>query len=221
MNIPDALLPSAWYWAANVLMAALALWIVRTAPWRRLKDNAQNHVWLGTCVSLMVLWSIHPGVLRGLDFHLLGATAFTLMFGPQLAILGLAVVVSVLVVMGRMPLEAYSMNVLMLAVLPVAVSHGVLRVVEGTMPRNFFIYIFVVAFFGAALAMASSGSATVGLLSAFGAPPLALLAEQFLPYTLLLAFAEATVTGMVITLLVVYRPRWVGTFDDARYLSKP
>ena len=28
----------------------------------------------------------------------------------------------------------------------------------------------------------------------------------------------ATASGMVMTLLVVYRPRWVATFDDARYL---
>jgi uncharacterized membrane protein len=221
MNIPDALLPSVWYWAAHVLMAGVAGWIILTAPWKRLKDNAQSHAWLGTCVSLMVLWSIHSGLLRGLDFHLLGATAFALMFGPQLAILGLSVVVSMLVVTGRVPLEAFSVNVLFLAVLPVAVSHGILRVVEGALPRNFFIYIFVTAFFGAALAMAASGTTAIGLVATFGAPPLALLAEQFLPYCLLLAFAEATLTGMVITLLVVYRPQWVGTFDDARYLSRP
>ena len=220
MNIPDALMPSIWYWVAHVLMAGVAGWITLTAPWRRLKDDAQSHVWLGTCVSLMVLWSIHSGLPRGLDFHLLGATAFTLMFGPQLAILGLSVVVSMLVVTGRLPIEAFSVNVLFLAVLPVTVSHGILRAVEGTLPRNFFIYIFVTAFFGAALAMAASGSTAIGLVAAFGAPPLALLAEQFMPYCLLLAFAEATLTGMVITLLVVYRPQWVGTFDDARYLSR-
>jgi uncharacterized membrane protein len=218
MHIPEALLPPLWYWAAHLLMACLAAWILLTAPWRRLADNAQSHVWLGTCVGLMVLWSIHPGPLRGLDFHLLGATAFTLMFGPQLAILGLSVVIGSRVVMGDLPFEAFSVNALLLAGLPVALSHGILRLVEAALPRNFFIYIFVTAFFGAALVMAASGGIAVGLLAAYGPPPLALLAEQFLPYCLLLAFAEATLTGMIITLLVVYRPRWVGTFDDARYL---
>jgi uncharacterized membrane protein len=220
MNISEDLLPSVWYWIAHVLMAGVAVWIVRTAPWRRLKDNAQSHVWLGTCVSLMVLWNIHAAVLHGLDFHFLGATAFTLMFGPQLAILGLSVVVATRVATGQLPPEAFSVNVLLLAVLPVTLSHGILRIVERTLPRNFFIYIFMTAFFGAALTMAASGSAAIGLIAAFGAPALAFMAEQFLPYCLLLAFAEATLTGMVITLLVVYRPRWVGTFEDARYLSR-
>ena len=34
----------------------------------------------------------------------------------------------------------------------------------------------------------------------------------------LLAFAEAWLTGALITLMVVYLPHWVGTFDDRRYL---
>jgi uncharacterized membrane protein len=42
--------------------------------------------------------------------------------------------------------------------------------------------------------------------------------EQLLPLLINLAFGEATVTGMVITLLVVYRPTWVATYEEARYL---
>jgi uncharacterized membrane protein len=33
-----------------------------------------------------------------------------------------------------------------------------------------------------------------------------------------LGVGVATLTGMLITLLVVYRPSWVATFDDRRYL---
>jgi uncharacterized membrane protein len=39
-----------------------------------------------------------------------------------------------------------------------------------------------------------------------------------------LAFGEATLTGMVLMLMVVYRPHWVATFDDAlhqRALIRP
>ena len=32
-----------------------------------------------------------------------------------------------------------------------------------------------------------------------------------------LALGEATLTGIALTLAVVYRPQWVATFDDARY----
>ncbi len=33
-------------------------------------------------------------------------------------------------------------------------------------------------------------------------------------------FGEAMLTGMALTLAVVYRPGWVATFDDAFYLAR-
>jgi len=39
------------------------------------------------------------------------------------------------------------------------------------------------------------------------------------PFLIYLAFGEGTLTGMILTLLVVYRPEWVATFDDRRYLT--
>lgn len=220
MNFGAGVVPQVWYWLAHALFAAIALGAAARAPWSRLASNAQSHLWLGSCVALTVVWSIHPSLLRGVDFHLLGATALTLMFGPQLAILCLSLVIAASAFAGHLPWEAFSVNALLLAVFPVAVSHLTLRLAERLLPRNFFIYVFVVAFFGAALAMSASGLATAGLVAVFGAPDTAHMAEQFLPYCFLLGFAEATLTGMVITLMVVYRPHWVGTFDDAHYLQR-
>jgi len=51
-----------------------------------------------------------------------------------------------------------------------------------------------------------------------GGQPATVIFGQYFPYFVYLAFGEATVTGMLTTLLVVYRPGWVATFDDARYL---
>jgi uncharacterized membrane protein len=38
------------------------------------------------------------------------------------------------------------------------------------------------------------------------------------PFYLLLGFSEAWLNGAAITLMVVYYPHWVGSFDDRRYL---
>jgi uncharacterized membrane protein len=46
------------------------------------------------------------------------------------------------------------------------------------------------------------------------------LAADYLPWFALMAWAEAFTTGAAITLMVVYRPAWVATFDDARYLRR-
>jgi uncharacterized membrane protein len=34
----------------------------------------------------------------------------------------------------------------------------------------------------------------------------------------LLGFAEAWLNGAMVTIMVVYLPHWVGSFDDRRYL---
>jgi uncharacterized membrane protein len=220
VNISAALLPPIWYLLAHALLIAAAVAFVLRAPWRKLADSAFSHLWLGACVSLLVLWSIRSPVIGGLEFHFLGATAVTLMFGPGLAVACLVLVMIGRLLMGQIDPAAFSMDVLLLAVLPVALSHATLRLSQRLLPPNLFIYIFAAAFFGAGIAMLGSGGATVGLHAIFGTPGEAMMAELFLPYCLLLGFAEATLTGMIVTLLVVYRPTWVGTFDDARYLLR-
>jgi len=56
------------------------------------------------------------------------------------------------------------------------------------------------------------------LLALAGAYPWDYLINDYFPYFLLLGFSEAWISGVVITLFVVYRPNWVLTFDDSRYL---
>jgi uncharacterized membrane protein len=46
------------------------------------------------------------------------------------------------------------------------------------------------------------------------------LFSDYFPYFALLGFAEAWLNGAAITLMVVYYPQWVGSFDDRRYLFK-
>jgi hypothetical protein len=64
------------------------------------------------------------------------------------------------------------------------------------------------------------GGVAAAFVLAFGAGlPAPLVFGEYVPYLLYLAFGEATLTGMALTLMVVYRPQWVATFDDARYLD--
>ena len=85
-------------------------------------------------------------------------------------------------------------------------------------PITFLSIIFVNAFIGAAVAMAATGLATTGLFAWSGAYSADYLTSNYLPYYLLMGWSEALLTGMLATLLVVYKPQWVATFDDARYI---
>jgi len=219
MNLPDNLLPLSWYWFAHVLFALVLGGAVYAAPWRRLKDNEQLHLWLGTCVGLMLVWCyLKTGIKPGLNFHVLGATLFTLMFGPYLAIVGLSMVLLGVTFFGFSGWESFSANALLMGALPVSVSYSIYRLVDAKLPNHFFIYIFVNAFIGGALTMAVTGLTATGLMAATEAYPMSYLTSQYLPYFILMGWSEAMLTGMLTTLLVVYRPQWVGTFDDARYI---
>ncbi|GBG03498.1 hypothetical protein AZSI13_28250 [Azospira sp. I13] len=220
MNLPDSLLDSTWLWLGWGLFAVAMLGAAVRAPWQRLADNTQSNVWLGTIVVLTLLWSIKAGVLPGLNLHLLGAMVFTLEFGPWLAFLGLSLVLSGITLNGAAGWESFGLNALLMAGLPVLMAHGIYRFNQKRLSKNPFVYIFANGFFGSALTILGTGLAATLLLVAGGAYPLDKLLEEYLPYFLLLGFSEAWLAGMVVTILVVYRPQWIATFDDTIYLAK-
>ena len=219
MNLPDTLLGEGWYWAAWAVWLPLFARSLLKAPWGRLRDSEQLNVWLGMIVLLTLIWSLKAGVKPGLSMHLLGATVFTLSFGPHLAFVGLSLVLLGITLNGAGGFLAYAINALLMAGVSVWLSQAMYRLVVRFLPRHFFVYIFVNGFFAAALTVIGVGMVATLLLVVAGAYPLDYLVAEYLPYFLLLGFSEAWLSGMVMTLFVVYRPAWVGTFDDASYLA--
>lgn len=218
MNFPDNLLPAAWLLPGWILFALALAWVVRGAPWIRLKDTAQLNIWLGTCVVLMALWSIEGGIRPGLNFHLVGATAMTLMFGPQLALVGLSIVLAAVTLAGMSGWEVFGWNGLYMALLPVAASYGLFRLADRRLPNLLFVYIFFNACLGAVISICLTGLAATLLLHLSGVYLATYLYHNYLPYFILLGWSEAVATGMALTLMLVYRPHWVGTFDEERYI---
>lgn len=219
MNFPDTLLPQSLLWIADGLSLLLLFLAVQRAPWARLQNTDLLNVCLGAIVTLMLVWSIKAGIKPGLNFHLLGSTLLTLMFGPWLALAMLAVVLLAVTIAGAAGWASYGLNFLLMATLPVMLSHMLFRMADMRLPNHLFVYIFVNAFIGAGLAMAACGIVSTLLLIAAGAYSGPYLGTQFLPYFILMAWSEAMLSGMVMTLMVVYRPAWVVTFSDERYLK--
>ncbi len=168
MNFPDGLFSNAWAYGAILPYALFLLWAAIWAPWRRLADSRQMNVWMGTIVVLMLVWSLKAGVKPGLNLHMLGATAFTLMFGRQLALLGLSVVLAAVTynasLKGIQGWQPFALNALALVVFPVFVTYAILRFVERRLPAHIFVYIFVAAFFGAAVTVVATGMLTALML---------------------------------------------------------
>lgn len=201
--------------ACYAAILALAIW---RAPWRYLAVERNLHVFLGTCVALMLLWTIRAE-LPGLAYHYFGATLLTLMFGWALAIVGISVVLLANALNGAGEWLSLPLNALALGAVPVMVSHGIWRLAEKRLPHNYFVYVFVCAYLGAGLAFLVSAIASSSLLILAADVSFERLAAQFFPLVLLMAFPEAFITGFVISVLAAYRPAWVRTFDDELYLK--
>lgn len=220
MDFTALVLPHSFHIVGWVWLVWLGWRWMLSGDWRELAHPSRLNLFLGATVVLLALWQIRTGVRPGLAFHLYGISALTLMFGFWRACFAGTLVLLVNAVLGRGNLIALGIDALLQAALPAAVSWYVYRLVERHLPAHFFIYVLANGFFGAALAVSMIGLATAAVMGVSGTYRLDYLLSQYLPYaSLLLGWAEAFSTGMAITVMAVYRPAWLETFDDVRHLN--
>ncbi len=219
MNLVTSNIPADWLIPLWLTASLMLIALVRHIVWRRLWNPDNLNVFLGATVATLGLWMIHTGIRPGLSFHLLGATALTLMFGPWFALLALGLINGALA-LWHGQLNAWPINWILYGALPILFSWRLYRFVDRRLTNHFFVYIFLNAFFGAALAVSLTGLASTAFLALSEAYTLDYLLDQYLPYCLLMAWSEAFSTGMLISIIVVYKPTWIATFDDARYLNR-
>ncbi len=219
MDFTALVLPESFHLFGWLGLALLGWRWMLSGDWRRLGDPAALNLFLGTTVAVLALWQIRTGVRPGLTFHLYGISAMTLMFGFWRASFAGTLLLLANAVSGHGALAALGLDAMVQAVLPAAMSWGMFRLLERRLPNHFFIYVFGNGFFGTALAVAAIGLATTAVMALADAYSLDYLLAQYTPYaTLLISWAEAFSTGMAVTMMAVYRPAWLETFDDARYI---
>ncbi|TDR82280.1 energy-coupling factor ABC transporter permease [Paludibacterium purpuratum] len=218
MNLAASLFPLPFLLVLDAVALAVLGCLARRVAWRRL-DGGQFNAWLGACVMVLVLWTLKYDARPGLTYHLLGMTVLTLMMGPVLASLAAAVVVAVACFSAGGDVWAFGLDWLARGQLPIWLTWFALRLTQRRLPTNYFVYLFLNVFLTGGLGMALAGSAVVVLLGVFGIYSWDVLLQDALPYYLLLAWSEAFLSGLMMAVLIVYKPHWVASFDDARYLN--
>lgn len=219
MNLPYTLLPAWLHWTATVLFVLLLARGVRHAPWSRFRDMELLNVLLGSCVLLLLIWSLKAGIKPGLTFHLLGGTLFMLMYGWEVALAAITLVLAGSVLNGVIPWQAFAINALVMGALPVLITHAVYRLAVWYLPHHFFVYILVNAFFCAGLAMALTVATSSLLLVLFGPYTADAVLHNYLPFAPFMVFGEGFMTGMLVTGMALMKPHWLITFDDRRYIA--
>jgi len=213
MEFPPDLVTPGLEWTGQVLFWPLFGWVVWCVRRGKSPDTIGSHVFLGSCVAVLVAWQLRAGVPPAPPVHLLGTTLLCLMFGPGPAMLGIVGILAATTVHGGGWPE-FGLNALLLGGLPIAATEGLRRWVRHRLPRNPFVYIFLVAFGNAAAAVALVGAVSGAVLVLASPLDLDYVMHMHWAAYLLLLFPEAFVTGGVVTLLVVYRPGWIRSYRE-------
>lgn len=219
MEVNGSLFSSIFTWLFGVPYAIALYAALRMAPWRRLRESEQLHVFLGTVVCLILLWHVRATVNPGLDFHLLGVTVVTLMFGWSLGIIATTLALMGVTVNTGGGWDAFVLNAVTTGVLPVTLTQVLLVLIRHFLPKNFFVFVLVNGFLTGAIVGILSGCLAAWMLVWCGAYAYAELELTLLPLFPLMFLPEAMVNGWITVIMVVLRPRWVGSFSDEQYIK--
>jgi len=220
MNLLASLFPSDLLWLANfffVILFAKAAW---RAPWRALLANGQQvNALVGLSLGFFVFWQLNAGVRPGLNFHLIGGTLFTLLFGWQAALVDLTLMLAISFWRNGMDYLALGLNGLVMVALPVLFTEWWLRFSQRELPKTLFMFIFGNGFLCGAVTMGLTILLSSLLLVVFSHYPWVTVLHQYLVYSPPIIVVEAFATGTLITSFTIFAPQCVSNFDDAQYLK--
>jgi len=208
-------------WPCVLVLAAAAL-ALRFRPWQALRRTALRHPWLATLVLLPWLWSTAAQLPGGLPLQLSMAALTVLMFGWPLACLSWLPAALAAAWLARPAVAADPLAWALLAgeigawngVLPGTLGLSLGLATRRWLPPHPMVYILARGFGATLLAMAATGALWVATQPL---PPGA-EAGSLLLGRWLIAWGDAVATGMLTAIFVAYRPEWLLTWSDRRYL---
>ena len=196
-----------------LVLAALGV-ALALRPWRMFGPAFPLQPWLACLVLLPWLWAAQRVLPGGVALQLSGASLLVLMFGWPLAVLSLAPISLAGAWFAGLDaaqaLHELAWNGIVAASLALALGLATRR----WLPLHPFVFILGRGFIVTALAMMGAGTlaALAGPL-----PPGTDLASLLLGRWLM-AWGEAFATGMLTAIFVAFRPEWLASWSDARYL---
>jgi uncharacterized membrane protein len=204
---------------AFLSLGILLLLVGRSMTWDEFFVPGRLQQWLLAALALVAIWSLRVEAIEGLAMHFLGVAVVTLVFGWRLALFLMVLVLALLLLLGIEDLQTLPVTFWLKGVLPIVITMGLLRFCEVRMPPHLFIYLYGVGFLGGALSalLAMGGQATLYFF--FTPVSWEAIFRDYLQYALLMVLPEGVLNGMIITALVLFRPEWVATYSDMRYLE--
>nr|WP_172793388.1 energy-coupling factor ABC transporter permease [Polynucleobacter sinensis] len=186
-----------------------------------------RNLFLSCIVLLAVAWNIRAHLPNSnidnfidLSFHFFGASLLVALFGFWSAITLLFIVALVGVFGLSGDLVEASRHYIVVSVTPAILAYGVIQAVHRFLPKHLFVLILGNGYLAAFMSTFITGVMIYLLqllfdINSFGSnDPLG----WFLGL-LILSFMEGSLSGMLLAILLVYRPQWVSTYQEDVYMS--
>ncbi|QWD59574.1 energy-coupling factor ABC transporter permease [Polynucleobacter sp. MWH-UH35A] len=175
---------------------------------------------------LVIAWNISPslpgqpaGKFYGLIFHFYGASLLTAMFGPAIALSVLFPVAFLGIFAIQGDYEAASQHYLMVCVLPTIFAYLSIQMIQRFIPKHLFVLILGNGYVAAFMSVILSGTFLLVIrLIAGEANQLDL--EGWLLGLIIIAFMEGSLSGMLLAILLIFRPQWVSTYNEEAYMGR-
>ncbi|MBL1142951.1 MAG: hypothetical protein HND53_13060 [Proteobacteria bacterium] len=197
----------------------LFIHVVTRISWFKTYRAGILNIWMLTVFFIALLWMMRASLDSGLNIHLSGAMLMALMFGWRLGVLGMSLVCVLISLWGNSLTSNLGISFLVYAYFSISFCYLIFMIVEASLPRNVYVYLFISSFFGAAINLIMTCTVSLFVLGWQNILPWSVLFNDYMPFYSLMSFAEAFMTCGLVTILIVYRPEWVYTFRDERYLN--
>tara|TARA_R110002126_G_scaffold8953_4_gene41145 strand:+ start:7368 stop:8015 length:648 start_codon:yes stop_codon:yes gene_type:complete len=211
---------NSWQLTGAVLAMLLLIYSYPREFFPKLRAEADyQHFVFASVVALSLLWSVQAGIKDGLNLHFLMVTTLVLCHGLRIACWICLLPLLLLIGFNKLPWQDAGLFALCSFLLPALFSYGLFLASYRYLNRHLFVYIFVAGFLAAALTMVLKISLTALWFGLEGRFSWTEIIDNYWVLALLMCFPEALLNGGAITLMAIYRPHWLRTFNDREYLS--
>ncbi|NIB41301.1 hypothetical protein HBA55_16990 [Pseudomaricurvus alkylphenolicus] len=202
-------------------MSTVALLVaVVKAPWAQWRSRPERqHALFAAVLGLALFWQLKVSISGLLALHPLVMMTVVMVFGPSLGMITGALALGLATLLAGAPWLPLGPQMLLTVVVPALAAQGVLKVVERVPGRNLFVYMLGGGFLGAMVTVQAMALATWCYVRVLGPAPLLVDVASHYYLTLLMMFPEGFINGALVSMLTVFRPELVRTYDDHHYLD--
>ncbi len=209
------------YWGVAALFSLVSTVVmIYRAPWRQLSTTpARQHALFIAIIALSLFWMLEVKVVGAVSLHPLLMMSLVMIFGVELGVVAGSTALLLAGLLQGAQLSALIVPWAFNVVLAGVIAQWVLLLIYRLPSKNLFVYMLGAGLFGAMLTLQGATLVHWLYIVVLGPAPLLVIASDYYYLSLLMMFPEGFINGAIMTMMTVFKPHLVRSFDDHRYLD--